>query len=1057
MPTTMPYEDYASQQAEGPIAGYDAAADAGDSDGMMKAGGEAFGASALPGITLAGSALYGAHTYKKVAAGGDITGAGAMKKLNDLTGPNGKVASAAEKARVAAARVKGANVTQQAMKGVKNATRGARAVSSTITKRVGAKVGERAAQRAAASAAARVGIKVVSRGIGGALGAVGGPAGIAAGIAASILLEKAIMAFAHSEYATKLVNVIRGGAGPGADEPPQPPNTSWLQWVDDDRAEAITGADSGIEALNAKATNYDPVANELWRDESPVQTLPDMAQTRQGFVDLAKKLSDHAGNIADTYTQLVAENPDQKWVKQAAKAAGPILEDLKSLPETAVAPLAEAYTQAVGCANDVYQAIREANLHDRAVIASSHGKWFGHMGRATIDETQLTVPASEVETYAEEIQRLCGVIGGLLTDEVPEQDQFGPDPAPQAAPAPEASTDPAPAEAAPAPGGGMAATGAEIPTVTSGGSTGPILGGERTTGSGGLFDSADDDRDEHSDSDDHDSPLHGDADTDADDTGTDEPGTDDEAADDAGATDPVGDDATDAGSPLTDEPLAGGDTPAGDAGILGDGTPLGDAIGSTLDDGAGRLSDLADGWETPYGAGGSGMDSVLPEYGTSVSDTMPDPAGSTMTTGDGSFATDPRAEADSYRDQLLGNSADDGGDAGPRYGSDTSTTDPGADALDDVAADGGGTDSNPAVDQPAYGDNGGGVPADSAAGGIDQDATSPADDYNPDSADSHTLGDTTGGTEGGVLGDEPTDNPLGDTLGGDTPGGDTTASIGGTDYDFNDPKLAELADRIADGDGTESLRDIAADVGLEPGAKGDDIGVPISPADAQAGDVVCAKDGDYLILDADTALNESGEVVQRESITMGGEHQGVFHLAGSDAPAPDDAGAWGRDTDPSTAGSDPAGSSTPTQTDPQSTSPSTPAGGDQPTTGSWRSAEAPIGMGAGQNVPDQPTGGSTATTGGASLADGGPSNSSADTTPELSSEDGSSAATQSPIAEDTTETDDAYDARLDGRPGMPGTGSGEGATNIGTGVTSSSDSGDLPGVVGNDALDPDFL
>jgi hypothetical protein len=263
-----------------------------------------------------------------------------------------------------------------------------------------------------------------------------------------------------------------------------------------------------------------------------------------------------------------------------------------------------------------------------------------------------------------------------------------------------------------------------------------------------------------------------------------------------------------------------------------------------------------------------------------------------------------------------------------------------------------------------------------------------------------------------------------------------TVDINGEQVQFLNPETADLARSILDPAVDTSnipFDDLAESAGLTPG-EGESIGVPISPAEAQPGDVMTVDGKDWLYVGneqvIDPATGDIGQVSDLAANGFSGEGEGFFRLDNEEgamldeaiggavegeepaestsasesasetsetASATDSASATESGSSPasatesatasesatatatpsaseSTTGSTPV--DTPTQT-PQA-SESTPA--DQPAdqtaaTDYRRSEEAPIGMGAGQNVPMDtgvnPVEGGGASAGGVEAGEGG--------------------------------------------------------------------------------------
>ena len=265
-----------------------------------------------------------------------------------------------------------------------------------------------------------------------------------------------------------------------------------------------------------------------------------------------------------------------------------------------------------------------------------------------------------------------------------------------------------------------------------------------------------------------------------------------------------------------------------------------------------------------------------------------------------------------------------------------------------------------------------------------------------------------------------------------------TVDINGEQVQFLNPETADLARSILDPAVDTSnipFDDLAESAGLTPG-EGESIGVPISPAEAQPGDVMTVDGKDWLYVGneqvIDPATGDIGQVSDLAGNGFAGEGEGFFRLDNEEgamldeaiggavdgeepaesttasetsesasatdaASATESATATESGSSPSSTTESPTASEsatatatpsasesttgstpvdTPTQT-PQA-SESTPA--DQPAAESAatdyrRSEEAPIGMGAGQNVPMDtgvnPVEGGGASAGGVEAGEGG--------------------------------------------------------------------------------------
>lgn len=247
-----------------------------------------------------------------------------------------------------------------------------------------------------------------------------------------------------------------------------------------------------------------------------------------------------------------------------------------------------------------------------------------------------------------------------------------------------------------------------------------------------------------------------------------------------------------------------------------------------------------------------------------------------------------------------------------------------------------------------------------------------------------------------------------------------TVDINGEPTQFLNPETADLARSIMDPSVDTSnvpFADLAESAGLTPG-DGESIGVPISPAEAQPGDVMTVDGKDWLYVGneqvMDPATGDMGQVSDLASNGFAGEGEGFFRLDNEGGDMLDESigGAVdGEEPAESTSTSAPSESesSTPSATDSASATASessAPSATDSAsaTTGSSpvdtpssapsetgtdaasapsessasdyrRSEEAPIGMGNGQNVPmdtgDNPVDGGGASAGGVEAGEGG--------------------------------------------------------------------------------------
>ena len=118
----------------------------------------------------------------------------------------------------------------------------------------------------------------------------------------------------------------------------------------------------------------------------------------------------------------------------------------------------------------------------------------------------------------------------------------------------------------------------------------------------------------------------------------------------------------------------------------------------------------------------------------------------------------------------------------------------------------------------------------------------------------------------------------------------TSITAQGKVWEFNDPKLAALADKFMHG---SSLREAAADVGLKAGPEGMDIGLKVSPKDMRPGDVIIGDNGEAVYLGDGMCLTKDGRVVPvGEMAVFTDKNQGIFRLEAN--LVSDDAGVTGQ-------------------------------------------------------------------------------------------------------------------------------------------------------------------
>ena len=506
------------------------------------------------------------------------------------------------------------------------------------------------------------------------------------------------------------------------------------------------------------------------------------------------------------------------------------------------------------------------------------------------------------------------------------------------------------------------------------------------------------------------------------------------------------------------------------------GSGLGIDDGSGLFDSGDSSSSFDPGSEDSRGLGAFGSNG-LDEDGNPLPHT-----GETTTTAGADTAFKPDDELDGLFDSDSDGGSTDGSAFDPEADTlddgSTESTDPfGSDEdYDPFGGEGDGatdtdTDSPESADAPAGGGgsafDGGESGAGDAAGGSDAPAgTDGGGIFGDDSTgDTGTAGEPTDAP--GEGGDNPAGGEPGDPAANDgqLPGGDVpgegeglfddmydengelkdpeqraaamgmspeeakeamTVDINGEPTQFLNPETADLARSILDPAVDTSnvpFADLAESAGLTPG-DGESIGVPISPAEAQPGDVMTVDGKDWLYVGneqvMDPATGDMGQVSDLASNGFAGEGEGFFRMDNEGGDMLDESigGAVdGEEPAESTSASAPSESesttpsatesasatasesesetSTPSATDSASATtgsspvdtpsatPSESATGDASTpsesetaTGDYRrSEEAPIGMGNGQNVPmdtgDNPVDGGGASAGGVEAGEGG--------------------------------------------------------------------------------------
>lgn len=251
-----------------------------------------------------------------------------------------------------------------------------------------------------------------------------------------------------------------------------------------------------------------------------------------------------------------------------------------------------------------------------------------------------------------------------------------------------------------------------------------------------------------------------------------------------------------------------------------------------------------------------------------------------------------------------------------------------------------------------------------------------------------------------------------------------TVDINGEPTQFLNPETADLARSILDPAVDTSnvpFADLAESAGLTPG-DGESIGVPISPAEAQPGDVMTVDGKDWLYVGneqvMDPATGDMGQVSDLASNGFAGEGEGFFRMdneggemldesiggaVDGEEPAESTSSSAPSESESTTPGDTESASATASESESETSAPSA-TDSASATTGSspvdtpsvtpsesatdaastpsestasdyHRSEEAPIGMGNGQNVPmdtgDNPVDGGGASAGGVEAGEGG--------------------------------------------------------------------------------------
>ena len=362
------------------------------------------------------------------------------------------------------------------------------------------------------------------------------------------------------------------------------------------------------------------------------------------------------------------------------------------------------------------------------------------------------------------------------------------------------------------------------------------------------------------------------------------------------------------------------------------GSGLGIDDGSGLFDSGDSSSTFDPGSEDSRGLGAFGSNGV-DEDGNPLPHT-----GETITTS----GTDSAFKPDDELDGLFDSDSDSGSTDGSAFDPEADTLDDGStestdpfgsdEDYDPFGGDGdteSGTDSPESADAPAGGGgsafDGGEPGAGDAAGGSDApEGTDGGGIFGDDSTgDTGTAGEPTDAP--GEGGDNPAGGESGDPAAGDgqLPGGDVpgegeglfddmydengelkdpeqraadmgmspeeakesmTVDINGEPAQFLNPETADLARSILDPSVDTSnvpFADLAESAGLTPG-DGESIGVAISPAEAQPGDVMTVDGKDWLYVGGeqvmDPATGDMGQVSDLASNGFAGEGEGFFRL-----------------------------------------------------------------------------------------------------------------------------------------------------------------------------------
>lgn len=362
------------------------------------------------------------------------------------------------------------------------------------------------------------------------------------------------------------------------------------------------------------------------------------------------------------------------------------------------------------------------------------------------------------------------------------------------------------------------------------------------------------------------------------------------------------------------EPSAAGD-PAGDPLFDGETTPEGAFDGTVGADGA------------PAGAAPAG-DIAAGAGGNAFGDAAAAGATSTAPLGAPEGQTDPGAAGAGSAGAGAGATGAGGSGGGGAFGG-------GGGAF---AGDTGGAAGAPEP-APVYDDPAAGGAFNSSDVTETEDPAVPEAEVDPDNPELSNIDDTEGEDEpaGPWAGADPSAESDTGTIGTD----DLMVDINGQQVQFVSPEAAEVARQILDPatQNPPNFSNFIEQYGLQLPDSGD-IGQQISPAEMQPGDVVSSEGKNYIVAGGDEVIDpQTGSFLPlAEVASFEGPHDGIFRLDPGDGSV--EASLGGSLTDGPVDESDLTGN--------------TVGGGNEQAvgTGNWeRSETAPIGMGAGQNVP----------------------------------------------------------------------------------------------------------